>query len=185
MSAQVMKQKWTDQEVGILKEMYRNGMREKQIAQKLKRPVYSVSKKIDMMGLRQYREERKVARQNQKGKQLSFKPHFLKIAQDDPQWDASENDFIKLMGVKNIDDDVIDRQSKESLVNTMIYELRKNGIDVSRIAQPAINNYAKRADQTFCRFKGMPITDGQLLLRFNMMREERGESMLMAPQLLN
>lgn len=138
MSVQAMKKRWTDLEIAILNEMYRNGSREKEIAQRLNRPVYSVSKKIDMLGLRQYREERKVARQNHKRRPSAFKPHFLKIALDDSQWDASENDFVKLMGRKDIDEEVLDRQAKDDLADRMIFELGQYGKNVSKIVQPVV-----------------------------------------------
>lgn len=180
-----VKKRWSDEEIDSLKKMYFEGEQEKEIGLALGRTYFSVRKKIDMMKIRGHRGDGRVVRQKNKTK--GFKPYFIRISKDNQGGDDLLKEFKKIfpnnkkrVAIKNVD-----------MIAAMVDEMREGGMSVKKISEDKVKNYGinnsyeKRENLPVYMVGGVPVTIGQLLLRYNKMRESQKKPLFMASQLLN
>lgn len=207
------KQRWASWELTLIRDLYREGISEKEIARQLGRSLFSVSKKIDQSGLRVYKQDRKRSREENKRKrettslqshnfqekltrrvdeliQSELKP-LANFSMDHHEANQQENDDYLMPIVTTEREKVAFQRSKEMFIHLIIDEFRETGHCV-RIASHdeklksifrGRNEWGETKNQQFYLLDGKHfLTEGQLLLRYNIMREGMGKSILRFPE---
>lgn len=198
------RQRWASWEIKLIEDLYREGISEKEIARQLGRSLFSISKKIDQSGLRAYKEDRKRERQERVARKSQSDFHQKLTSRVDALIQSELSplvDFASSSQEDSFDYRVLDREKgmtereevsfrrrKEMIVQMIIDFFQSRGQSVRRTSYSekfmTFSQKSKKKPEPYYLLDGKYfLTEGQLLLRYNMIQEEMRKPLLYFPEI--